>query len=102
MLGGFRESRAIPAVVFEALATGAPVITADTAAVRELVAGGDSAVLIEPESPTALAAAIDLLASDEPLRRRIAGRGREVFRERASRAVLGKRWLALLREALGK
>jgi glycosyltransferase involved in cell wall biosynthesis len=102
VLGSFRESRAIPAVVFEALATGAPVITADTEAARELLTGGDSAVLIEPESPTALAEAIDLLARDEPLRRRIAARGREVFRARASRAVLGERWLALLREALGK
>ena len=55
VLAGFHDSRAIPAVVFEALATGAPVITADTDAARELLTDGDSAVLVEPESPTALA-----------------------------------------------
>jgi glycosyltransferase involved in cell wall biosynthesis len=102
VLGGFHESRAIPAVVFEALATGAPVITADTEAARELLSDGESAVLVEPESPARLADAIDRLAHDEPLRRRIAARGREVFRERASRSVLGERWLALLGQALGK
>lgn len=101
-LGSFRESRAIPAVVFEALATGAPVITADTAAVRELLADGDSAVLVPPESPAALAQAIERLAADEPLRRRIAARGRDVFRDRASRPVLGDRWRELLRQTLGQ
>ncbi len=102
VLGGFHESRAIPAVVFEALATGAPVITADTDAARELLTDGESALLVEPESPAMLAEAIDRLARDEPLRRRIAARGREVFHERASRRVLGERWLALLGQALGK
>ena len=102
VLGGFHDSRAIPAVVFEALATGAPVITADTEAVRELLTDGDSAVLVEPESPAALAAAIDLLATDEPRRRRIAARGQEVFRARANRGVLGERWRELLRQTLGE
>jgi glycosyltransferase involved in cell wall biosynthesis len=102
VLGGFHESRAIPAVVFEALATGAPVITADTEAARELLTDGESAALVEPGSPARLAEAIDRLAGDEPLRRRIAARGREVFRERASRRVLGARWLALLGQALGE
>ena len=102
VLGSFHQSRAIPAVVFEALATGAPVITADTDAARELLTDGESAVLVPPEDPAALAEAIGRLAADEPLRTRIATRGREVFRERASRGVLGERWRELLRQALGK
>ena len=102
VLGSFHDSRAIPAVVFEALSTGAPVITADTEAARELLTDGDSAVLVEAESPASLAAAIDRLAADETLRGRIAARGREVFAERASRRVLGERWSALLRQALGE
>ena len=100
VLGSFQESRAIPSIVFEALATGAPVITAGTGAARELLTDGDSAVLVEPESPAALAEAISLLARDEPLRRRVAARGLEVFRERAGRKVLGERWLDLLRGTL--
>jgi glycosyltransferase involved in cell wall biosynthesis len=102
VLGGFHDSRAIPAVVFEALATGAPVITADTEAARELLTDGDSALLVEPASPAALAQAIDLLAGDEALRRRIAAQGREVFGRRASRVVLGGRWRELLGQTLGE
>jgi hypothetical protein len=102
VLGSFRQSRAIPPVIFEALATGAPLITADTDAVRELLVDGESAVLVPPESPGAVAEAIDRLAADEALRTRLAARGQEVFRERASRAVLGVRWRELLGETLGQ
>ena len=96
VLGSFRESRAIPPVVFEALATGAPVITADTAATRELLVDGESALLVAPGDPQALAAALRRLAADEPLRAQIAARGRETYAERACRRVLGERWRSLL------
>jgi hypothetical protein len=96
VLGSFRDSRAIPPPVFEALATGAPVITADTAAARELLENGDSALLVPPNDPAALAAALRLLAGDEELRTRIAAQGRRVYREHASRRVLGERWRAAL------
>src|SRR5207248_7408979 len=95
VLGSFRQSRAIPPIVFEALATGAPVITADTDAARELLTDGVSALLVPPEDAGALAGAVDRLAGDEQLRARIAARGRDVYRERASRVVLGARWRAL-------
>ena len=100
MLGSFRESRAIAPVVFEALATGAPVITAGTAAARELLTDGDSALLVEPGNPAALAAAVQRLAGDDELRTRIAARGREVFAARASRRVLGEQWRSLLESVL--
>jgi glycosyltransferase involved in cell wall biosynthesis len=100
VLGSFRESRAIPPGVFDALATGAPVITAGTDAARELLTDGDSALLVPPDDPGALAAAIDRLAVDESLRARIAAAGREVFRAEATRAVLGRRWRDLLEQLL--
>ena len=96
VLASFRESRAIPAVVFDALATGAPVITADTEAARELLHDAESALLIPPNDAHALAEAIRRLAENEELRRAIAGRGRELFAERASRPVLGARWRELV------
>ena len=102
VLGSFHQSRAIPPVVFEALATGAPVITADTDAARELLTDGESAVLVPPEQPASLAEAIGRLAADESLRTRIAARGREVFYERACCRVRGERWRELLGQALGK
>jgi glycosyltransferase involved in cell wall biosynthesis len=96
VLGSFRETRAIPAAVFDALATGAPVVTAATAATEELLTDGDSALLVPPNDASALAEAIARLAGDDALRARIAARGREVFVERASRQVLGRRWLGAL------
>jgi hypothetical protein len=99
VLASFRQSRAIPPVVFDGLATGAPVITADTEAARELLVDGESALLVPPDDAAALARAIEQLAGDEELRTRIATRGRELFRERASRRVLGERWLELVRPA---
>jgi hypothetical protein len=100
VLGSFRESRAIPPVVFEALATGVPVITADTDAARELLTDGSSALLVAPGDPSALAAAMRTLARDETLRARIAACGHEVYAERASRHVLGERWRGLLESVL--
>jgi glycosyltransferase involved in cell wall biosynthesis len=96
VLGSFRESRAIPPPVFEALATGAPIVTADTAAARELLEDGVSALLVPPDDPAALAGALERLSSDAELRSAIAARGRAVYGERASRAVLGGRWRTAL------
>jgi hypothetical protein len=96
VLGSFRDSRAIPAVVFDALATGTPVVTADTSAARELLTDGESALLVPPNDPPALAAAIERLAGDDALRARVAAEGKRTFEARASRAVLGARWRALL------
>ncbi|MDX6475003.1 MAG: hypothetical protein QOH95_514 [Gaiellaceae bacterium] len=94
-LGSFRESRAIPPAVFDALATGAPVITADIPAARELL-DDDSAVLVPPGDAGALAEALRALATDEERRSSLAARGRRVYEERASRRVLGQSWRAAL------
>jgi hypothetical protein len=92
VLGSFRDSRAIPPAVFEALATGAPVITADTPAARELLVDGESALLVEPGNAGALADALRRITGDEGLRATIAAQGRRVYAERASRRVLGELW----------
>lgn len=92
VLGSFRESRAIPPTVFEALATGAPVITADTPSARELLSHGESALLVAPGDVAALADALRRLTADEELRAAIAAQGRRVYAERASRLVLGGLW----------
>jgi glycosyltransferase involved in cell wall biosynthesis len=96
LLASFRESRAIPPAVFDALATGTPVVTADTAAARELLEDGVSALLVPPNDPPALAAAIARVADDDGLRAELAEQGRRTFFDRASRGVLGERWRGLL------
>ena len=94
-----KARRVIPNKVFQALACGAPVVTADTPAARELLADGVSALLVPPGDADALAAAVRRLAEDAALAERIAARGHAVYREHASEEVLGARWRALL-EAL--
>jgi glycosyltransferase involved in cell wall biosynthesis len=102
VLGSFRDSRAIAPAVFAALAIGAPVVTADTAASRELLRDEESALLVPPESPEAIAAAIARLARDEELRTAIAAAGRRVYAEHAACIVRGHQWRALIEQLLSR
>jgi glycosyltransferase involved in cell wall biosynthesis len=87
-----KARRVIPNKVFQALACGTPVITADTPAARELLADEQSAVLVPPGDAHALAAAVTRLAEDAELARRVAAGGLGAYRARASEQVLGERW----------
>jgi glycosyltransferase involved in cell wall biosynthesis len=93
---GAKAARVIPNKVFQALACGTPVITADTAGVRELLSNEVDALLVPPGSPAALARAIERMLLDPELRVRIGAAGYDTFRERASEDVLGRRWRSLL------
>ena len=92
-----KAQRVIPNKAFQALACGAPLVTADTPAARELLTDG-SAVLVPPGDPDALAEALLQLEAHPETARRIAEAGHAVYRERASEKVLGRRWRALLEE----
>jgi glycosyltransferase involved in cell wall biosynthesis len=95
-----KAARVIPNKAFQALACGTPLVTADTPAARELLADGESALLVPAGDPDALADALRRLAGDPALARRIGGGGLRAYRERASEEVLGRRWRALL-ESMG-
>jgi len=95
-----KAQRVIPNKVFQALACGAPVVTADTPAARELLADGESALLVPPGDPPALAAAVRRLAGDPSLAERVAGGGLQAYRAQASEEILGARWRALLESLL--
>jgi len=93
-----KARRVIPNKAFQALACGAPLVTADTPAARELL-DDESAVLVRPGDPPALAGALRGLAADPARAQRIAAAGHDLYRRRASEDVLGRRWRSLL-EAL--
>jgi glycosyltransferase involved in cell wall biosynthesis len=56
-----------PLKLFEYLAAGRPIVASDLAALREILRHEDTALLVEPGSPTALAAAVRRLMSDPAL-----------------------------------
>jgi glycosyltransferase involved in cell wall biosynthesis len=91
-----KAQRVIPNKAFQALACGVPLVTGDTPGARELLADGDSALLVPPGDPEALAGALRRLAGDPELAGRLAERGLAVYRERASEDVLGRRWRSLI------
>ena len=88
--------RVIPGKVFVALSAGKAVITADSPAIRELLADGESAVLCRRGDPEALAGAIRRLHGDRELLHRIAGGGSRVFRDHASTEQVGRSASAVL------
>jgi glycosyltransferase involved in cell wall biosynthesis len=65
-----------PLVVLEALARGLPVVATRVGSVAELLLSGEAGLLVEPEDPSALAAAIVTLREDPELAHSIATRGR--------------------------
>jgi glycosyltransferase involved in cell wall biosynthesis len=91
-----KAARVIPNKAFHALACGVPLVTSDTPAARELLADGESALLVPRADPRALADAVDRLERDPELARRIAAGGLAAYRTHASEAVLGARWRSLL------
>lgn len=68
------DKEGMPLVVLEAMAAGLPVIATDVPGTRELVGG--TGLLAAPE-PAALARAIDAVAADPGLRKRLAAAGAE-------------------------
>lgn len=66
-----------PLVLMEALARGLPVVAARVGGVQEIVSDGESGLLVAPEDPAALAAAILQLLADPGAAARMAQRGRD-------------------------
>lgn len=93
---GPKTQRVIPNKAFQALACGAPLVTADTPAARELLAPGKGALLVQAGDPRALADAVRRLAADRALAERIASGGREAYEQNASEEVLGRRWRGII------
>lgn len=91
-----------PFALVEAMACGLPVVATDCPhGPREILAGGQHGLLVPPEDPTALAAALTTLLSDEDRRRDYAARA-------AARAQhyrpdrIGPLWLGILEEAVAR
>ena len=97
-----KAGRVIPNKAFQALACGTPLVTGDTSAARELLRDGESALLVPPGDPEALAAAVRRLAREPELARTLGAGGLRAYHDQASEAVLGARWLGLVERLLSR
>lgn len=97
---GDKAARVIPGKIYQMLAVGRPVIAADSPGNRELLQDGESACLVPPADPGALAAAIRRLAASAELRGRLAAGGHAAYQAQASEAVIGEQLRALVERLL--
>jgi glycosyltransferase involved in cell wall biosynthesis len=72
------DSDGVPTVLVEALAAGVPVVGSDVGSVSDLVRDGVTGRLVEPESPAALADALEELLKSPAERARLAENGRRL------------------------
>jgi glycosyltransferase involved in cell wall biosynthesis len=80
VLPSFTEG--LPVVVLEALAAGVPVVATAVGGTPEVVQDGVNGRLVPPGHPAALATAITSTLADEPARREMGRRGRDIVLDR--------------------
>lgn len=103
-LGSFgttvKASITVPLRVISALAAAKPVVTADGPGAREVLTHGETALLIPPGDPSALAESIRLLRDDPGLRRRLAANGHRLYEEQFTPKVIGAQLKEMLQGVL--
>jgi glycosyltransferase involved in cell wall biosynthesis len=87
----------IPKKVFAALACGKPVVTADGPGIREAL-DEETALLVPPEDPAALADALRRICGEPRRRAELAARGRALHERRFAPAAIGASCRAVLEE----
>ncbi|HLH92650.1 MAG TPA: glycosyltransferase family 4 protein [Xanthobacteraceae bacterium] len=85
----------LPKSLLEAAACGRPMVATDVPGCREVAIPGQTGLLVPPDDPSALAAAIETLANDAALRARYGRAARALAEERFSDAAIGRAITAL-------
>ena len=98
VLPSYREG--LPKTLLEAASCGRPIVAADVPGSREIARDGESALLVRPRDPAALAAAILRLAEDPALRARLGASGRRLVEREFSEEHITAATLALWRRLL--
>lgn len=90
---------ALPSKMFESMATGRPIVAALWGEASQLVDAAACGIVVEPEDPAALRAAVEKLAAEPELARRLGDNGRKYVVAHFDREVIAARFVDLLREA---
>lgn len=93
-----KAKRVIPNKVFETLAMKKPLITGDSPAAKEALTNMKDCILCDMANPKAIAESIKLLKDDEPLRKKIATNGYNLFKTKFTPQIIGKELKKYLNE----
>ncbi len=88
----------IPNVLLESMAMGVPVVSTQVSAIPELVQDGHCGLLVPPQDPQALAAAVNRLLTDTDLRQQIITGGKARVAQAFDNQTLIKDLAAVLRQ----
>src|SRR5439155_1687474 len=70
------DTEGLGVVLLEAMSYHLPVVASNVGGITDIVADGETGLLVPPADPVALAAALERLATDAPLAERLADAGR--------------------------
>ena len=94
------DTEGLGVVLLEAMSYHLPVIASNVGGITDIVADGETGLLVPPADPVALAAALERLATDAPLAERLADAGRRYVQEHFSWPAILEEWEACYAAAL--
>jgi len=89
----------VPQALMQAMACALPVVTTPVGSIEEIVADGESGILVPPQDVERLRAALESLLDDAPRREALGRRARESAAARFGEERMVERMIAIFREA---
>jgi glycosyltransferase involved in cell wall biosynthesis len=91
----------LPISLLEAMAAAVPVVATRVGGIPEIVTADDTGLLVEPDDPVGLAAAIGRLVADEDCRLKVAAAGARAVAERFEARSVAARLVDLYEAVCG-
>jgi glycosyltransferase involved in cell wall biosynthesis len=97
-----KAGRVVPGKIYQLLAMGSPIIATNTLANLALLRHLESAYLVPPNDPQALAQALMQLSQEPALRRQIADSGRHLYLEKCSELAITEMLKKIVKQIIGR